>query len=696
MTTAYYPASPTENTKKLTALTPSYQFRAFLAILAIILFFVLYAALVTALGFLLYGAIMYPMQSINKLTILVKIGAVAGAAMLFAFTLKFIFKLKNHKPANRIKLKPNEHPELWKFINQICQETGAPKPKSIYVDPDVNAYVSYTNIWLSLFLPVKKDLTIGLGLVSCLNLSEFKAVISHEFGHFAQSSMKIGSYINSANTIIHDMIFSRDKWDETLDQWRASDIRLSAAAWVITPIIWLIRQALNLFYQFLNIMYSSLSREMEFNADKVAVSTSGSDAIISALWKLDPGVTSWNGTVNHAYLATQKNLFVKNLYVNNSLSLDRSADEIQTAIDSLPNHTHGGKQYFSTSENSKVSMYASHPPNDQREASAKFPYVACQEDKRSPWVLFGEKEKLQEEMTLLVYDQYLGKQPKEFISPNALEDFIEAETAHKNLAAEYLNTFENRFFHIPEQKEIRTIQESISDNKEQYLNKLKEQLATLMAPIQEMESLMAKAQQIAQGTTKETSFSFKGKVYNKKQLEEGYNVLLSERENHFNNSFKEWDSQFVAFHLLQAQGTNRENLLNHLLQQHASITHFYRTVSVAKNSIFSQLHELQNRGEVMDTDVIALAGQVNRTYTSLNDPLQQLGVENFVPLPNIDSPEELRNAIIEGAQFLQENTKMFENGGFDRIVFHLDQALQHCQRIEQKNMGMILKTCGES
>ena len=219
--------------------------------------------------------------------------------MLFVFTLKFIFKLKNHKPTNRIKLVKEKNPELLNFIHKICNETGAPKPSSIYVDPDVNAYVSYTNSWLSLILPVKKDLTIGLGLVSCLNLSEFKAVISHEFGHFAQSTMKIGSYIMSANTIIHDMIFERDKWDDLLENWRGSDIRVAWAAWLITPIIWVIRQLLNLFYQFLNIMYSSLSREMEFNADRVAAKTSGSDSIVSALWKLDDGAELWSNSVDH-------------------------------------------------------------------------------------------------------------------------------------------------------------------------------------------------------------------------------------------------------------------------------------------------------------------------------------------------------------------------------------------------------------
>ena len=139
-------------------------------------------------------AIFYPIQNVNRFTILLKIGAVLTAITLFTFTLKFIFKIKNHKIPNRVKLKENENPELWAFILQICKDTGAPKPKNIYVDPDVNAYVSYTNMWLSLIFPVKKELTIGLGLVSCLNLSEFKAVMSHEFGHFAQRSMKIGSF----------------------------------------------------------------------------------------------------------------------------------------------------------------------------------------------------------------------------------------------------------------------------------------------------------------------------------------------------------------------------------------------------------------------------------------------------------------------------------------------------------------------
>ena len=218
-----YPSSPDKVPDYLTILTPSYKFKAALAIFSIILFFVLYVALVVSLCYLTYYAIYYPVFDVNRFSVMAKIGAVAGSAMLLIFTLKFLFKLRNFKPKNRVKLKADEYPELFDFIKKVCAETNAPKPKNIYIDPDVNAYVSYTNVWLSLFLPMRKTLTIGLGLVSSVNLSEFKAVIAHEFGHFSQRAMKIGSYIISANTIIHDMIYERDRWDNILDQWRNSD-----------------------------------------------------------------------------------------------------------------------------------------------------------------------------------------------------------------------------------------------------------------------------------------------------------------------------------------------------------------------------------------------------------------------------------------------------------------------------------------
>lgn len=228
------------------------------------------------------------------------------------------------------------------------------------------------------------------------------------------------------------MIYNRDSWDTMLDNWRASDLRLSAAAWVITPVIWIIRQVLALFYQFLNVMYSSLSREMEFNADKVAVSTTGSDAIISALWKLDSGAECWNAIIQNAYLASQKKLFVKNLYTHNLTALANQEDVLTRQHEELPKDTRGGKHYFSTSEVSKVNMYASHPPNNLREENAKEPYVACEIDGRSPWLLFEGDMRIQESMTTLLYDQYFQKKPTQHVGYEDFEILSRLNKREKN------------------------------------------------------------------------------------------------------------------------------------------------------------------------------------------------------------------------------------------------------------------------
>ncbi len=691
MTTTFYPESPALSTKKLTSLTPSYQFRALLAILAIILFFVLYTTLILSLGYLVYYTIIYDMGSINKFTILMKLGAIIGAAMLFAFTLKFIFKLKNHRPSNRIKLDKQDHHELWGFVNQICKETGAPQPKSIYVDPDVNAYVCYTNMWLSLFLPVQKELTIGMGLLDCLNLSEFKAVISHEFGHFAQRSMKIGSYIISANTIIHDMIFARDKWDDLLDKWRASDLRFSAAAWAITPIIWIIRQILKLFYQFLNIMNSSLSREMEFNADKVAVSTSGSDAIVSALWKLDGGSTNWNSTINYAYLASQKKEYVKNLYAHNGMAVGRGAEQQQESLSGLPDDLRGGKLYFSNSEVSKVSMYASHPPNDKREKNAKTPYIACAEDSRSPWILFGKKETLQEDMTALIYNEYLGVVPVDFVAPQAFENFIKGETQGSELMEEYGNTFENRFLHIPEIGDLEEKAQTMGSPDANSLQKLKMELNTLMGPITELELLMQKARQIAEGTTKENILSVHGITYTKKNVGQGYEYLLRQREQLFNEAFTDWDIAFCSLHYNLAKQKAKEVMLLDRYNQHRGIVKIYRSIMETKGAIYQKVADLQAEEEVTHGRINALTYQIEQSINKLNEEMEGLATYNFVPMPNIETWDELQNAIVGGGTFKHETGNIFENGGFDKMMNTIENAAIHCQRIDQKSIRGILE-----
>ena len=548
--------------------------------------------------------------------------------------------------------------------------------------------MAYSNVWLSLIFPTKKDLTLGLGLIECVNLSEFKAITAHEFGHFAQRSMKIGSYILSANTIIHDMIFTRDRWDELLDQWRQTDIRLSAAAWLITPVIWVIRQLLNLFYQFLNIMYSSLSREMEFNADKVAVSVTGSEAIVSGLWKLDYGVMAWQNTLNHAYLAGQKNNFVSNLYSNNHLALERTNDTKNHQLNSLPIDNRGGKQFFSTSENSKVSMYASHPPNNHRENSAKIPFVQGIIDERSPWILFSDKEQLQAQMTSLIYEQYFGKKSTPNMETATFEQFIEVETAGKDLLEEYQYTFSNRFFETPEPEELQQLATTKSPNRER-LNQLKSALIQLMLPIEDLNILIAQTQQLAQGVAKFKTIDYKRKTYNKKEVETLYNKLIKDREQQLENNFKQWDKDFCAFHFALASKTKQHEKLQKIYHQHNILANLYKQFLGIRSYFINKINELQSR-DVTQQEVNDLSREVKENIKFQNAELAKLDDLDFIPLPNIDTINELKLAIIDNGKFNSESGNVFESGGFDRFMQSIDIAISHMNRIDQNSIVAIL------
>ncbi|MFT4522223.1 MAG: Zn-dependent protease with chaperone function [Bacteroidia bacterium] len=684
MTKDFYPPSPKSLPANFTELPASYKYRAILAIAAIILFFILYLSMVVGLAALTYWTIIYPIEYVNKFTIMVKIFAVAGSAMLLFFTVKFIFKLKNVQPNNRLPLLKGQNPELEDFIKKICAETGAPLPKDIYVDPDVNAYVSYTNTWQSLFLPTKKNLTIGMGLIDCVNLTEFKAIVAHEFGHFAQRSMKIGSYIHSANTIIHDMIFTRDGWDDILANWRASDLRLSLPAWIISPIVWLIRQLLGLFYKFLNIMHSSLSREMEFNADKVAVKAAGSEAILSGLWKLDPGSTTWNETVSHAFLASKKGYFVNNLYAHNAQELKRNAANLHQKRTELPKDANGNVHFFMTSEVSKAGMYASHPPNDHRESNAKKPFIPCETDERSPWFLFGDPTDLQAKMTKLIYRTYLDLKPKDPVEDVVFEDFIKSERAGKELLSEYHDTFEHRFMYIPQEEELTEISALPT------LNQLKSNLREIMQPIWDIDALMLKAQKIAEGNTAEKSFTYSGDTFTKKRLQEGYNKLLEDRELIFNENFKDWDASFCRVHYTLAKEQGKLPQLLKAYNQHRAITLFYKLLVATKVDLMQRLAELQKQDEVQIVQLESYTNKTTRLLTAANDELQTFDKLDFVTLPNIETKEELVATLLDGGPFRTYKGNMFETGAFDRLLQKIDTSLGNCQRLDQKSIGSIL------
>ena len=126
---------------------------------------------------------------------------------------KALFFVRYSGAVTDIEIKPAQHPRLFAFLNRLADEAGAPRPYRVFVSSRVNAAVFYDLSILNLLIPSRKNLEIGLALVNVLDLGQFKAVLAHEFGHFAQRTMAVGRWVYIAQQITAQIIHRRDVLD---------------------------------------------------------------------------------------------------------------------------------------------------------------------------------------------------------------------------------------------------------------------------------------------------------------------------------------------------------------------------------------------------------------------------------------------------------------------------------------------------
>ncbi len=324
---ALYPPAPVPVPPEITRLPAAYRLRVVAMIGGLFLFLILYLVLVALAGLLAYVLVMLPVPNMGGrgtlAYLLFKFGGAFAAILLWLFLFKGLFKSKRVERSGYVPLQEADHPELFAFIRQVYQDTGAPKPRRVYVSAEVNAALVYDSSLLNLILPARKDLLIGLGLVNVVNLSEFKAVLAHEFGHFAQRSVGLGSYLYVANRVMYDVIYSRDSLDRFVDDWSRVDIRLSFPAWGLKGVLWVVRKILAGTYQAMNLLHLSLSRQLEFNADNVAVSVTGSDALIHGLARLGFASECLGDAAQALNAAADHGLFTDDLFYHQTQAAAR-------------------------------------------------------------------------------------------------------------------------------------------------------------------------------------------------------------------------------------------------------------------------------------------------------------------------------------------------------------------------------------
>lgn len=464
-TAALYPPAPADVPPELTRLDSAYRNRVVAMIGGLFLFLLLYLLFIAAAGLLAYWLLVFPLPEMRGkgifLVLVLKFGGAFAAILLWLFLFKGLFKGQRVERSSHVLLSEEDYPELFAFIRRVYQDTGAPPPRRVYVSPEVNAALIYDTSLLNLFLPPRKDLLIGLGLVNVVNLAEFKAVLAHEFGHFAQRSVGLGSYLYVANRVMHEVIYSRDALDRFVDTWAAQDIRISFPAWALKGVLWVVRKILSGTYQGLNLLHLSLSRQLEFNADNVAVSVTGSDSLIHCLARLEFASECLGDAAQSLHAAADHGLFTDDLLYHQAHAANRLRRLHKNERAGLPPELPPGPteqvQVFQPVEDGIPDRYRTHPTDFMREQNAKRFYLRSPQDSRSPWLLFGPAARLKQEVTEQFYRHVLGRQEAYAPRPaKEVQDFIDAEHAESTYDPKYHGLFDDRFINPGELLEPST------------------------------------------------------------------------------------------------------------------------------------------------------------------------------------------------------------------------------------------------
>jgi heat shock protein HtpX len=229
---------------------PSLWWRLMLALVLMVGFYVLALAIAGALLYLPYAEYKYGRMLHLKLAFLCLLGA---GGILWAVLPRF-----DRFQAPGPGLEPEQHPRLFQEISGVAKAVDQAMPVEVYLVPEVNAWV--TNRGGIMGLGSRRVMGLGLPLLQVLSVSELRAVMVHEFGHYHGGDTALAPWVYKTRSAIF----------RTLDQLKQSLLQ--------KPFVWYAKLFLRL--------TNAVARKQEYAADALAAEVVGPGPMITGLKKL--------------------------------------------------------------------------------------------------------------------------------------------------------------------------------------------------------------------------------------------------------------------------------------------------------------------------------------------------------------------------------------------------------------------------
>lgn len=154
-------------------------------------------------------------------------------------------------------LTAQEHPGLFRLIEETAHATAQSAPTQVYLIPDLNAWVAQRGGVMG--IGGARMMGVGLPLLQVLTVAEFRAVLAHEFGHFHGGDTALGPWIYNTRSAI----------GRTLQN--------------LTGQHGLIGKPFEWYGAFFLRITHGVSRDQEYAADALAARVAGGEALVSGL-----------------------------------------------------------------------------------------------------------------------------------------------------------------------------------------------------------------------------------------------------------------------------------------------------------------------------------------------------------------------------------------------------------------------------
>jgi heat shock protein HtpX len=250
----------------------SMAFFALLSIVMVITSYVLVLLLAAACVYLPYLLVVESESPGLQTLLLVIFGVIIAATMLWS-----MIPRRDKFVAPGLLLDRATQPRLFAELENIAGSLNEPMPSEVYLIGDVNAWVADRGG----FFGSRRVMGLGLPLLSILTVSQFRAVLAHEFAHYYGGDTRLGPWVYKAQSAIV-RIFQNMGAIGKLARTAVLGLMYMAVATVLK---W--------YFQLFLRVISLASRQREYRADELACLVAGRQPLIDGLRAISGASMVW-------------------------------------------------------------------------------------------------------------------------------------------------------------------------------------------------------------------------------------------------------------------------------------------------------------------------------------------------------------------------------------------------------------------